>query len=181
MAVYGGSFNPPHVGHALVAAWVGWSGLADAVWLLPSCQHPFGRPLAPFARRVELCQALARAVGPRVSVCEVERDLPPPNFTIDVLEHLAATHPGRRFRCVIGADVVADLPRWHRWPDIAAQFAPIAVGRQGYPTPPGAVDFPAVSSTEIRRRIAAGEAIDALVPAAVRERLGDLYAATEVA
>lgn len=180
VAVYGGSFNPPHVGHALVAAWLRWSGTVDEVKLVPSSDHPFGKDLAPFHRRLALCEALAHTVGPWVTVDPVERDMPAPNYTLHVLERLAEEHPGVALRLVIGADILADLPRWHRWPDIEARFRPIVVGRQGYPTPPGAIDFPGVSSTEIRRRLAAGESVEALVPTAVRAELTGLYAATMI-
>ncbi len=175
VAVMGGSFNPPHVGHALVAGWLGWSGRADEVALVPSHQHPFGRSLAPFERRVAMCQALAHAIGPWVTVEPIEATLPAPNYTFDMLCALAAGRPDVDFRLVIGADVLADLPRWHRWPEIEARFSPIVVGRQGYPTPPGTVDFPNVSSTEVRRRLAIGEPVDALLTAEVMALLGDCY------
>lgn len=175
VAVYGGSFNPHHVGHGMVAAWVHWTGLVDQVWLLPSYAHPFQRTLAPFDRRVAMCEALASVVGPWVRVETIERHLPTPSYTFDVLEALAAKHPGHEFRLVVGADVVQQTARWHRWGDIAARYAPICVGRQGYPTPDGAVDFPGVSSTEIRARIAAGQPVQHLIPPPVLAEVGTLY------
>jgi nicotinate-nucleotide adenylyltransferase len=159
----------------MVAAWLHWTGHADEVWLLPSFAHPFGRELAPFGRRLVLCQALGRAVGPWVRVVPIESELPTPSYTLHVLDALAQRHPEHRFRLVVGADVVEQTSKWHRWDLIESRYSPIAVGRQGYPTPPGAVDFPAVSSTDVRRRIAAGDDISALVPHAVRSELGTLY------
>ena len=167
VGVYGGSFNPPHVGHAMVAAWLGWTRRVDEVWLLPAFLHAFDKPLAPWPTRLAACRALARAVGPHVHVCEVEAELPTPSFTIRTLETLAARHPGHRFRLVVGADVLAQTRQGHAWPRIAAEFEPICVGRIGYPPVPDAPTFPDVSSTEVRRRLAEGEPVDHLVPAEV--------------
>lgn len=178
VAVYGGSFNPPHVGHGLVAAWLRWTDRADAVWLLPTFGHPFGKPLAPWEDRLELCRVLAAAVGPWVSVCELESELPVPSYTIDTLEALERRHPAHRFRLVVGADVVPETPKWRAWDRIEAGYDPIVVGRQGYPTPPGAVDFPGVSSTEIRARAARGEPLDHLLVAGTAETVRALYGVT---
>jgi len=153
----------------MVAAWLSWTGLADEVWLVPVFRHAFqgqhDKSLAPFALRVAWCEALARDVGPGVAVVPVEAELPVPSYTIDALRHLRARHPEHHFRLVVGADVVGQVPRWRQWEDIAAEFAPIVVGRQGHRLPPDdgtmgevmAVDFPAVSSTEIRSRLRRGQ------------------------
>lgn len=180
VAVYGGSFNPPHVGHALVAQWVVWTGRADAVWFVPVYQHAFeGRhekTLAPFAERVHWCEALVSELGAAFEVSTVESELPPPSYTIQTLEHLAQVHPQTTFRLIIGADSIPDLPAWHRWADIAARFQPIIVGRQGHAPPSGSqtVDFPNVSSTEVRARLADGRPVDHLVT----RRVAALLAAT---
>ncbi len=172
VAVFGGSFNPPHVGHALVCGWLLWTRRADAVWLVPAFAHPFGKKAEPFPRRVALCRAMADDIDPaRVSVCEAERDLPVPSYTIDTLDHLAAAHPEHRFRLVVGADLLPDTPRWKAWDRIVARFDPIVVGRAGYPCPPDAVAFPGVSSTEIRARLADGRPVDHLLTAGVASLL----------
>lgn len=175
VAVYGGSFNPPHVGHAMVAGWLLWTGRADEVWLLPAFDHPFQKDLARWEARLALCEALAAELGPRVRVCDVESRLPVPSYTLDTLRHLRDAHPEVALRLVLGADNLPDLPRWKRWDRIAAEFDPIVVGRQGWPVPEGTVAFPEVSSTEIRRRIAEGEPVDHLVPARVLRAMGGLY------
>ncbi len=167
IAVYGGSFNPPHVGHGLVAAWLRWTERADEVWLLPCFDHPFEKEMASFEHRVAMCRELAVAVGPWVKVNEVERTLPSPSFTIDTLDALAGSHPEHRFRWVLGADLLPTVGRWKRWDRIEAEYSPIVVGRGGYTGPSDALVFPDVSSTEIRRRVRSGEPIDHLVPAGV--------------
>lgn len=163
VAVFGGSFNPPHVGHGMVAAWLRWVDRADEVRLVPSFAHPFERPMAPFDARVAACRELAALVGPWVSVDPVEASLPRPSYTIRVLEALRAREPGNSFFLVVGADILAQAAAWKDWPRIEAEFAPLVVGRgaqevQGSPT------FPPISSTEIRRRLEAGEPVEPLVP-----------------
>lgn len=168
VAVFGGSFNPPHVGHAMVAGWLTWTDRVDEVWLVPTLSHAFEKALAPFERRLAACEALAAAVGPRVKVSPIEAELPTPSFTINTLEALAARHPGHRFHFVVGADNLGSFAKWRAWDRIAAEFAPIVVGR-GARSVEGAPSFPDVSSTEVRRRLAAGEPVDAFVPRAVIE------------
>lgn len=172
VGVYGGSFNPPHVGHALVAAWLGWTRRVDEVWLVPAYQHAFDKPLAPFGARLDACRALAATVGPWVKVVAVEAELPAPSYTVQTLRHLAAEHPYARLQLVIGADVLAQTSLWRQWSVIEAEYTPIVVGRVGYPEVVGAPAFPEVSSTEVRRRLASGEPVDHLVPAAVLEVIG---------
>jgi len=179
VAIYGGSFNPPHVGHAMVTQYVLWMGHASAVWLLPVHRHAFeGRHdkiLAPFEDRVRWCAAMASEIQGDVQVCTVERSLPPPNYTYVTLVHLAKQHPQLRFRLIIGADSVPHLTEWHRWDDIVDQFDPIVIGRQGHPCPEGVhtVDMPGVSSTEVRRRLAAGNAVGHLLTREVAALLND--------
>lgn len=174
IAVYGGSFNPPHVGHLMVAAWLRWTDRADRVWLLPALAHPFAKDLAPFAERVALCEAVAGCVD-GLEVCTVEGELPEPSYTIDTLTELRRRHPDHTFRLIVGADVLPETPRWKRWDAIEAQFDPILVGRQGWPEPMDAVAFPGVSSTDIRARARAGAPLEHLVPAAIVERVRRLY------
>ncbi|HMV67690.1 MAG TPA: nicotinate-nicotinamide nucleotide adenylyltransferase [Myxococcota bacterium] len=171
IGVYGGSFHPPHVGHGLVAAWLGWTRRVDEVWLVPVGGHAFGKELAPFADRVRWCEALAAEVGPWVRVSAIEGQLPVPSYTVQTLDALAARHPEHGFQLVIGADILPDVPRWRDWGRIERAYPPIVVGRGGYPDVPGSPTFPAVSSTAIRAALARGEPVDHLVPAAVRALL----------
>lgn len=167
VAVYGGSFNPPHVGHLLVAAWVRWTDQADEVWLLPSFSHPFAKASQPFDDRVAWCEAVI-ADEPGLRVCRIESELTPPSYTIDVMRALAARHPEHRFRFLLGADLIPKVDQWKEWASIVAEFEPIVVGRQGHREPlQPTIAFPPVSSTDIRARAAAGQPISHLVPAAI--------------
>lgn len=175
IGVYGGSFNPPHVGHGMVAAWLYWSRVADEVWLVPTLDHPFGKPLVAFDRRVQWCELLAQCVGDWVSVCTIERELPTPSYMIHTLDALAKRYPMHRFRLVIGSDVLDETSRWKDWDRIKDLYSPIVLGRSGFASVPGAVSFPDISSSDIRTRIANGDSVSHLVPASVLAELGDLY------
>lgn len=168
VGVYGGSFNPPHVGHAMVAGWLRWADRVDEVWLLPAYVHPFDKALRPFEARVAACQELAALVGAWVRVEPIEASLKVPSYTVDTLEALSDAHPSHTFRLVVGADVIPQVGAWKSWDRIVERFPPIVVGRTGWEPVPDAPTFPEVSSTAIRARIAAGQAVDHLVPAAVR-------------
>ncbi len=167
IAVYGGSFDPPHLGHAMVAAWVLWTDHADAVWLLPTHTHAFGKAMAPWAQRVAACEALARRVGPGVSVCTLEGRLEGTSYTRRTLDTLAEAHPDCSFRLVLGADLLPTTPRWKDWDHIAAAYDPLVVGRAGYPPVPGRPTFPDVSSTAIREALQEGLDVSSWVPSEV--------------
>lgn len=170
VAIYGGSFNPPHVGHAMVAAWLRWTEQVDAVWLVPTFAHAFGKDLLPWELRLAMVDEVAKLVeGART--CTIEEELPRPSYTIDTLVALQARHPEHRFRLVVGADVLPETPRWKSWDAIQARFPPIIVGRGGHPPIDGAPTFPEISSTEVRDRLNRGLPVDHLVPAGVARLL----------
>lgn len=174
VAVFGGSFDPPHIGHALVIAWLLWTARVDRVVVVPVGDHPFGKALSPHATRLGWVRALAEPFGAQVDVSDLEARLPRPSYTIRTLDALAAGWPPTvSVRPVIGADVVPDLPRWFRGDELVRRYPPIVVGREGYPSPDGVPTFPAVSSTEIRARLVEGRDASALVPAAVLRAIGD--------
>ncbi len=164
IALFGGSFDPPHLGHVLAAVHARLVAEVEAVWVLPVHAHPWRKALAPFAERVAWCRA-AFADLPFVAVHEDERDNPS-GTTWDLLDLLEARHPGRRFALLGGTDTARDLPGWHRGAELAARLPVVVVPRRGYDEADPAA-LPALSSSLIRRRAAAGESIAGLVPAAV--------------
>lgn len=181
-AVFGGSFNPPHVGHVLAVTYVSSVFPVDGVLVIPVYRHVFGKDLASFEDRFAMCEA---AMGwlPRVEVSDVERRLGGESRTLHTLEALLAEAPDRDLRLVIGSDVLPDLPKWYRFERIRELAPPIILGRAGHPHPdaPLAV-LPEVSSTTIRAAFRRGpteeDRLDALVPTAVRRHITDhgLYA-----
>jgi len=181
LAVYGGSFDPPHIAHVLVASWALSMGEVDAVLVLPTLEHALGKTAgATFEQRVAMCErAFACLNG--VTVSGIEQTLGAPSRTYKLLMALREQHPDAQLRLVIGADIVAELPRWHRHEDIVRMAPPLVVGRAGYSPPDGTqLVMPEVSSTRVRAALAAGESVEAWVPASVRAyiREHDLYGAS---
>jgi nicotinate-nucleotide adenylyltransferase len=171
VAILGGSFNPPHVAHLMAAYWALATQGVREVWLLPSYRHPFGKELAPFDDRVRMCELAARGVR-GVGVCTAEQELagdPLVGKTARTLEHLVAKHPDTDFALIVGADILPDAPKWYRWDRVQALARLVVLGRQGFPEVPGAPTLPAVSSTEIRERIANGEDVSGFVAREVLE------------
>lgn len=164
VALFGGSFNPPHLGHALVCAHVLSTEPVEELWMMPSAVHPFGKALAPFEDRAAMCRLVADAFGGRVRVTDVEQRLGGEGRTVDTLEHLARTQPEHRFSLVMGADLVAERAAWKSWERIAELARIVPVGRAGHGSDGGALELPAVSSTEVRERLARGESCVQLVP-----------------
>jgi nicotinate-nucleotide adenylyltransferase len=169
VAVFGGSFNPPHVAHVLACALVLSMEDIERLLVVPAYRHPFAKPLEPFDDRVVMCE-LAMAWMPRVEVSRVEQQLGGESRTLRTLEHLAKAHPNYRLRLVLGADVLADAPRWFGFEAIAKLAPPIVLGRAGVDAPgAGPTLLPDVSSTHVRAAIARGawDEAGAVLPRAV--------------
>jgi nicotinate-nucleotide adenylyltransferase len=161
-AIFGGSFDPPHVGHVLAVHYVLMTELAERVTVVPVFQHAFHKDLAAYEDRLAMARA---AFGhlPEVEVSEVERDLPTPSYTIHTVQALAERHPKDDLYLLVGADVLGDLERWVRFDEVR-QLAPLLVlGRLGsaqdgqYPAV-----LPAVSSSQVRAWLGMRPAAEAL-------------------
>jgi nicotinate-nucleotide adenylyltransferase len=185
VAFFGGSFNPPHVGHVLGVVYALATAPVDEVLVVPVYRHPFAKHLASFEDRLAMLE-LALGWVPGVTISTVEQELGGESLTLRTLEHLIATHPTWSMRLLVGADVLGDLPKWHRWDRIAELAPPLVLGRNGSNANAPGITWvgegsgdrpppllPRVSSTEIRESIAAGDidAIRALVPAGVIDRI----------
>lgn len=166
VALLGGSFNPPHVAHALLAHAALATLDVDVVWVLPCADHPFAKALAPFAARFEMCVAAFRHLSSCV-VVDVESRLPQPNFTVDTLRALRGARADLSFTLLVGADILAELPRWKE-PDQLRALATFAVfPRPGHEGGELAVVLPDVSSTDVRRAISRGEGARGVLDRAV--------------
>ena len=170
IALLGGSFNPPHIAHQMLALWALSTGKADEVWLVPCYQHPLGKPLIPFAERVEMCWLITRLfLSDHVKVCRVEETIKGPSRTLLTLQHLMAHAPEHRFSLLIGADILQEKESWYRFDEIEKLAPILVVGRSGYPSPEGSLVLPDISSTIIRDKLLIGEDVSALVPRTVLE------------
>lgn len=169
VGVFGGSFNPPHLSHVLALSVLLARFDIARILVIPTFQHPFAKSLAPYEDRVRMCE-LAMGWLPKVEISRVEEELGGESRTLRTLEHLRARHPDAALRFVMGADLVVESSKWYGFDRISALAPPIVLGRVGvsYPGAPAPV-LPAISSTEVRRRIAAGDLVglDELVPPAV--------------
>lgn len=200
LGIFGGSFDPVHLGHLLVAqAAVEELGL-DRLFFIPAAQSPFkpeNKP-APDAVRLQLLRlALAGKADCEIDAQEIRRG--GVSYTVDTLRDYAKRFPGAQLFYLIGADNAAKLNAWREPAELArlAEFVVIprpvwssGFSRSAGPPEGGTPNFPqpfrgralkgfpfGVSSSEIRARVQAGLPIENLVPAAVAEaiRNGQLY------
>ncbi len=157
VAIFGGSFNPPHVAHTLAVVLVLATEEIDKVLVVPAYQHPFGKPLAPYDDRVAMCE-LAMGWIPGAQVSRVEETLGGESRTLRTLEHLTSQRPDWHLRLVLGADILAEAPRWFGFDAIAELAPPIVLSRAGAGPVVGAerTRLPEVSSTDVRAKIARG-------------------------
>lgn len=177
LGIYGGSFDPVHSGHLLVAqAAIEELGL-DRLFFIPAAQSPF-KPAnhpTPGAVRLRLLRlALAGKLRCEVDDSEIQRG--GVSYTVDTLRSYGARFPGAKLYCLIGADNIAKLNEWREAAELAQRAEFVAVPRPGGAAPVFPAPFRGhllkgfpfgVSSSEIRARLASGLPVDHLVPAAV--------------
>lgn len=199
IALFGGTFNPIHLGHLEVArAAMAELDLGRLV-LVPSARppHKTGERLAPGEDRLAMCR-LAVGDDPHLEVSDVELRAEGPSYTVNTLRHFRAERPQAELLLLVGADMLRDFHLWHRVADIVRLARVVTMPRPGVEVGPLAdlrqslgddvaerllsdmlhTPLVDVSSTEIRRRVACGEAIEDLVGPAVARYIREhgLYA-----
>lgn len=189
IGVLGGSFDPVHIGHLAVAVAARHALHLDQVLLVVAndpWQKSGDRPITPAEERFALVEAAVVDLE-GIAASRIEIDRGGPSYTIDTLHDLRGRWPGSPLHVVVGADVAASLGTWHRSAELPAMATLVVAERAGGPAgpePPGwtVVHLPVprldVSSSDLRRRLAAGEPVDVLVPPAVIRRMAEhgLYA-----
>jgi nicotinate-nucleotide adenylyltransferase len=177
IGLFGGSFDPIHHGHLIVAQAVLEAVALEEVRFVPAREQPFktGRHAAPAEIRARM---VSRAIAgeSRFSLERVELDRPGPSYTVDTLRVLRQREPGHEFAIIIGADAARELPAW-REAGLLPQLATLVIisrpgaGVPELPWPMRVVAVPGIdiSATEIRRRVAAGRSIRYWVPDPVAE------------
>lgn len=174
LALYGGTFDPVHHGHLILARDALEELQVDRVIFIPAnlSPHKLATSPAPAALRREMLAA-AIADEPGFALDDSELQLAGPSFTIDTVERVRAAHPGAEIFYLIGADNTRELHTWRRIDDLRRLVEFVVFGR-GETASPAAGSFRTlprridVSATEIRRRVARGASIRYLVPEPVR-------------
>lgn len=173
VALFGGSFNPPHIGHVLAAAYVLSTAVVERVVAVPVFEHALRKHLEPYEHRVEMTRR-AFALLPGVEVSEIEAELGAPSRTLSTILALEARHPDWALRLMVGSDILSEIHQWHAFDEIERRAPPLVLARAGASATVGPSLLPEVSSTEVRTLLAQSGAGDeraaqlrALVPHAV--------------
>jgi nicotinate-nucleotide adenylyltransferase len=185
LGLFGGTFDPVHFGHLLLAEQCREQCGLDAVWFLPSGSPPHKRrDITPGKQRLEMLQ-LATAGHEAFSVSDRELKREGTTYTVDTLTELHAEQPDAELFFLIGADSLHDLPTWREPQRILELATIVAVNRGDRPLPSldgvreklgepaaGRIQFATmpgcdISATDIRERVAAGRSIRYMTPRAV--------------
>ena len=119
IAILGGSFDPPHKGHAAIARRLLKMNYFDQIWLMPCYQHPFVKNLSTAHKRLEMTKCLENK---KIKASDFEINKKTTSYSIDTLKTLANKYPKDRFSWIIGTDQVEDFPKWKRWKEIIDNF-----------------------------------------------------------
>jgi len=173
--LFGGSFDPVHLGHLIAAEFAAEALASTEVWFVPAREQPFkaGRHGASPEHRLRMLN-VALAGHPLFRVEAMEIDRPGPSYTIDTVRALGA-RLGARVTLLLGSDAAEELPTWREADELLKLADVVVYQRAGevatplpYPSRRIPVPLIGISATEIRTRIAAGQTIRYLVPESVR-------------
>ena len=181
IGMFGGSFDPVHCGHLLVAQAACEELGLSRLFFIPAAQSPFKPDSAPAASKERLrLLRLALAGQPAYEIDEQEVRRGGVSFTIDTVRDYARRFPQSELFYLIGADHVRQLPQWREAGELARLLQFVVVPRPGEAPPADQPPFRvrilkgfplAISSSQIRARVQAGLPLDGLVPPAVAETL----------
>ncbi|MFD1362990.1 nicotinate-nucleotide adenylyltransferase [Lentibacillus salinarum] len=170
IGILGGTFDPPHIGHLLIAEEVRVAQNLDDVWFMPSHEPPHKQKAnADASDRVEMAKR-ATAGNPHFKVNTIEVNRLGKSYTFDTMKLFNQEHPDASFYFIIGADMVEYLPNWKHIEELLELVTFVGVKREGYKLaseyPIREVDIPLmdISSTDIRTRLADKRSIKYMVP-----------------
>lgn len=179
IGILGGSFNPVHIGHLMLASYMQQFGGLDEVWLTLSPLNPLkadSTELIPDLMRLKMLEiAIGSTKG--LQVCDYELSMPRPSYTINTLRYLAKRYPGRDFKLIIGGDNWKVFDQWKDSESIISDFGVLVYPRPGYPVGTiyedgvDVIKAPVadISSTFIRKAIARGLNMNYFLPHGVYE------------
>jgi nicotinate-nucleotide adenylyltransferase len=175
LGLLGGTFDPPHHGHLIVALDVAEALKLDRLLLIPAGQppHKLDQPLTPAPLRVEMVRALLGGDSV-LDVSEVEVRRSGPSYTVDTLRHIRELNPEAELFFVMGVDQAATFQDWHEPESVASLAHLVVLAREGVELPEGnfmttPVTRVDVSSSVIRARVREGKTIRHLVPDGIRK------------
>ena len=150
IGIFGGAFDPPHMGHITVAAYALATARLDILWVIPCWKHAFDKKMSLFEDRDRMCrEAFPPVFGDRVKVLPIEAILKT-QYTVDLIEELHRQNPNDQLVMIIGWDEFQNLDKWHRIDDLRklVEFFPVSRGMSRHE-----MDFvvPDVNSTFIRK------------------------------
>ncbi len=186
VGIFGGTFDPVHLGHLILAEQARDQSRLDQVWFVPAPRPPQkdGQAITRFEVRVEML-TLAIAGHAAFRVEEIEKERTGPSYTVDTLRELHRRHPDKQFFLILGGDALADLPLWRDPVGILAQAGLLVMARPGttllsaeqlrqrlgtdIPLSLEVLHTPAIdiASRDLRQRVRQGRTIRYLVPSAV--------------
>ena len=173
IAIYGGTFDPVHHAHLILAREAIETLGLEKVILVPAAISPLKKAAPVASGEVRLAMLRAAIKGEtefEVDECELLR--PPPSYTIETVEEIRRRECDAAFYCLIGEDNVEQLPRWHRFTELEKMVRFVVLDRTGkrpthsYQLIHRRID---ISATQIRRRVAQNDSIRYLVPESVEE------------
>lgn len=179
IGIYGGSFDPIHIGHAMLANFISQCNVIDELWIVVSRKNPLkAHPVcASDADRLEMARIVSNYCR-KVKVNDIEMTLPYPSYTIDTLHSLKTIYPEHSFKIIIGSDNFVDFPKWKDYEKIQKEYGVIVYPRPGYALPAtepenvtflnGAPEF-SISSSLVREYISSGWDINFFVPIEVAD------------
>ena len=190
IGLFGGTFDPPHLGHLVLAASAQRALSLDRLLLVPAGDpwRKVGNDVSPAEDRLELTRLAVGEGLPRVEVSPVEAARPGPSYTSETLKQLKNEIPDAAWWFILGYDALADMPNWYE-PEQIINQARLALAQRGdmkqtlpavaleaFPDLEAHVDLIPmpridVSASELRRRIREGEDTELLLPMAVRQRI----------
>jgi nicotinate-nucleotide adenylyltransferase len=135
IGIFGGTFDPIHYGHLIVAEQAREQAALDQMWFVPSARPPHkpDQTISPFDRRAEMLSLALAGQEDKFRVETIERDRPGPSYTADTLDELNQRHPNTDWFLLLGADSVKDLPTWHDPLRIIDRATILVAGRHGHP------------------------------------------------